>query len=326
MVAEQGEAHNFSQGALVAMDVSGSVKAVVGGADYTQSQYNRAVTARRQPGSAFKPMVYLTALERGYTPESLVEDAPFTYQGWSPANYNNQYAGTVRVRDALARSLNTVAARLAIDVGPQNVVETAYRMGISPPLDPVPSVALGVNEVSLLDLTAAYAPFANGGIGVIAHVITRIETADGEVLYENIPAGPGRVVAPEHVAMMNSMLSDAVQVGTGRAARLDGWPIAGKTGTTQESRDAVFVGYTSRLITGVWLGNDDSTPMNGVGGGSYPVQIWSEFMSRAHQGLAVTDLPGRYSASPIPNFDGETSTSRDTRTIVDVINGIFGWE
>ena len=188
------------------------------------------------------------------------------------------------------------------------MVETAYRMGISPPLDPVPSVALGVNEVSLLDLTAAYAPFANGGIGVIAHVITKIETADGKVLYENIPSGPGRVVSPEHVAMMNSMLSDAVQVGTGRAARLDGWPIAGKTGTTQDNRDAVFVGYTSRIVTGVWLGNDDLTPMSGVGGGSFPVQIWSDFMTKAHQGLSVTDLPGSYSSAPVPTFDGQSST------------------
>ncbi len=238
LIAKQGESRDFSQAALVSMDVDGAVRAVVGGADYSESQYNRAVTARRQPGSAFKPFVYLTALENGYTPDTVVEDAPFTYKGWSPHNYNDKYAGPVRLKDALANSLNTVAARLAISVGPANVVNTAMRMGISSPLQAVPSIALGSQEVSLLELTAAYAPFANGGTGVIAHVITRIETADGKLLYQSIPAGPGRVVAPQQVAQMNEMLSYAVQSGTGKRADLPGWQIAGKTGTTQNNRDA----------------------------------------------------------------------------------------
>ncbi|HHS82673.1 MAG TPA: penicillin-binding protein, partial [Devosia sp.] len=180
--------------------------------------------------------------------------------------------------------------------------------------------------------TAAYAPFANGGRGVIAHVITRIETTDGEVLYQNIPAGPGQVVAPEHVAMMNDMLSTAIQIGTGKRARLDGWDVAGKTGTTQSNRDAVFVGYSANLITGVWLGNDDNSPMQGVGGGSYPAEIWSTFMTRAHQGLTPTDLPGRNGVTimnpagtpPGPQQETNQPPADRPRTLVDLINQLFG--
>lgn len=324
MVAQQGEDHNFSQGALVAMDVDGAVRAIVGGTDYTKSQYNRAVTAKRQPGSSFKPFVYLTAMEAGYTPETYAEDARFEYEGWSPANYNDKYVGNVRLRDALANSLNTVAARLAIAVGPQNVVETARRLGISSRLEAVPSIALGTQEVSLLELTAAYAPFANGGEGVIANVITRIETAEGKVLYEAIPAGPGRVIAPDKVGMMNDMLSEAVEIGTGKRAQIPGWPVAGKTGTTQNNRDAVFVGYTSRLVAGVWLGNDNGDPMKGVGGGSYPAELWSQFMSRAHEGLSVTGLPGAYTPQQQVQPD-TTRQARDRRTVVDAIGDFFGW-
>ncbi len=331
MVAQNGEERNFSQGALVAMDTDGAVRAIVGGVDYSDSQYNRAVTARRQPGSAFKPFVYLTALEAGFTPDTMVEDAPFEYEGWKPENYNDQYAGPVTLRTALAYSLNTVAGRLAIAVGPQLVIDTAYKLGISTPMEPVPSIALGTAEVSLLELTGAYVPFANGGIGVIPHVITRIETTDGEVLYQNIPAGPGRVIEPQYVAMMNDMLTTAIDVGTGKSAHLPGWPIAGKTGTTQSNRDAVFVGYTANLVTGVWLGNDDNSPMNQVGGGSFPVQIWSDFMTRAHQGLVPTELPGAYGIPPADIPSGQEQpgqqpqqTQQRPRTLVDLLNDLFG--
>lgn len=323
MVAQNGEDHKFTQGALVAMSTDGAVRAVVGGIDYAQSQYNRAVTARRQPGSAFKPFVYLTALEAGFTPETMADDARFEYEGWSPKNYNDKYVGRVTLRDGLANSLNTIAGRLAINVGPENIVNTATRLGISSPLQPVPSIALGSQETSLLELTAAYAPFANGGNGVIAHIITRIETADGKLLFQNSPAGPGRVIAPEQVAMMNDMLQYAIEVGTGKQAHIGKWPIAGKTGTTQNNRDAVFVGYSARMITGVWLGNDDGSSMKGVGGGSYPVSIWSDFMEYAHKDLSIAALPGGYSrvAQVVP-----ATTPQDPnrpRTIVDLINGIF---
>lgn len=326
MVFQNGEDHRFSQGALVSMSTDGAVRAIVGGTDYAQSQYNRAVTARRQPGSAFKPFVYLTALEAGFTPETIAEDARFDYNGWSPKNYNDKYVGRVSLRDGLANSLNTVAGRLAINVGPENIVNTAARLGISSPLQAVPSIALGSQETSLLELTAAYTPFANGGNGVIAHIITRIETADGELLFQNSQAGPGRVISSEHVAMMNDMLQYAVEVGTGKKAHVGNWPIAGKTGTTQNNRDAVFVGYSARLITGVWLGNDDGSPMKGVGGGSYPVSIWSDFMEYAHKDLSVAALPGGYSrvanAAPVP----APSDPNRPRTIVDLISGIFGSE
>ena len=290
-VAEEGGNQRFSQGALVAMETDGTVRALVGGVDYNQSQYNRAVTARRQPGSAFKPFVYVAAMEKGYTPDTVAEDAQFDYQGWSPRNATGRYVGLVTLRQGLAYSLNTIAARLAIDVTPQAVIEVAQRMGISTTMTPVPSIALGTQEVSLLELTAAFAPFANGGVGVIPNVITRIETRDGEVLYEASTAGPGRVLSPDVVAQMNDMLKTAVEVGTGRGANLGGWPFAGKTGTSQESRDAVFVGYTAHMVAGVWLGNDDNRA-TALSGGNVPVAIWSEFMTAAHQGLQVADLPG----------------------------------
>src|SRR6195952_3195592 len=181
-VTEQGPKYHFSQGALVSVDTDGAVRAVVGGADYTQSQYNRAVTSRRQPGSTFKPSVYMAAMEKGFTPDTMADDDPININGWSPADADNKFMGPITLRTALAYSRNTVAAQLAWIVGPAKVVEVAQRMGISSPLDPVPSIALGTQEVSLLELTAAYTPFANGGNGVIASVITRIETAQGKVL------------------------------------------------------------------------------------------------------------------------------------------------
>jgi penicillin-binding protein 1A len=273
------------------MDVDGKVRAMVGGVDYQASQYNRAVTAKRQPGSAFKPFVYMAAMEKGYTPETLAEDALFEYNGWSPRNASGKYAGTVTLRQGLAYSLNTIAARLAIDVTPQAVIDVATRMGISSPLTPVPSIALGTQEVNLLELTGAFAPFGNGGIGVIPNVITSIQSKDGELLYEASDAGPGRVVAPNILAEMNDMLETAVEVGTGRGANLGGWKFGGKTGTSQNARDAVFVGYTAAMVTGVWLGNDNDTKTS-LSGGNVPAAIWSQFMTKAHAGKQVMSIPG----------------------------------
>ncbi len=290
-VAEEGPKRGFTQGALVAMDVNGTVRAMVGGVDYQASQYNRAVTAKRQPGSTFKPFVYMAAMEKGYTPDTLAEDAQFEYNGWSPRNSTGKYAGTVTLRQGLAYSLNTIAGRLAIDVTPEKVIEVAMRMGISSNLTAVPSIALGTQEVNLLELTSAYAPFANGGMGVIPNVITKIESVSGEVLYESSDAGPGRVVDPTVLAQMNDMLKTAVEVGTGRGANLGGWDFGGKTGTSQESRDALFVGYTSSMVTGVWLGNDDNKGTK-LSGGNVPAAIWSEFMVKAHEGKSPAPIPG----------------------------------
>ncbi|KRA47697.1 transglycosylase domain-containing protein [Devosia sp. Root635] len=291
LVASEGPKRGFSQGALVAMDVDGTVRAMVGGVDYQQSQYNRAVTAKRQPGSTFKPFVYMAAMEKGYTPETLAEDAQFEYNGWSPRNASGKYAGTVTLRQGLAYSLNTIAARLAIDVTPQAVIDVATRMGISSPLTAVPSIALGTQEVNLLELTSAYAPFANGGMGVIPNVITSITSKDGEQLYQASDAGPGRVVAPNILAEMNDMLETAVEVGTGRSANVGGWEFGGKTGTSQNARDALFIGYTSAMVTGVWLGNDNDTKTT-LSGGNVPAAIWSQFMTKAHAGKSIAPIPG----------------------------------
>jgi penicillin-binding protein 1A len=328
-VANEGPKKGFAQGALVAMDVDGTVRALVGGVDYGKSQFNRAVTGRRQPGSAFKPFVYLAAMEKGYPPDTVADDAPFTYEGWSPGNASGQYRGPVTLREGLAYSLNTISGRLAIDVGPAKVVEAAMRLGISSPMLAVPSIALGTSEVSLLELTGAYAPFANGGIGVIPNVITRIETADGQLLYEAIPASPGQVIAPEIVGEMNDMLTAAIEIGTGKRAQLNGWPMAGKTGTSQKARDALFVGYTSRMVTGVWLGNDDDTGTS-LAGGNVPVQIWSEFMAKAHEGIPVSELPGAFTQPETfdPNLQPmeqpDYSEPRRQRTLVDLLGDIFG--
>ena len=305
-VATEGPKFGFSQGALVAIDADGSVRAVVGGADYTQSQYNRAVTSRRQPGSTFKPFVYMAAMEAGYTPDTVADDAPINIDGWAPENSDGKYMGQITLREGLAYSRNTISAQLTALLGPAKVVEVAQRMGISSPLMAVPSIALGTQEVSLLELTAGYAPFANGGNGVIANVITRIETADGKVLYDAVPAGPGQVVSPLVVGEMNDMLSTALEIGTGKRASLSGWQIGGKTGTSQKARDALFVGYTNRMVTGVWLGNDDDQPTK-LAGGTVPTQIWSDFMAKAHAGLPPSNLPDATSAG----VDAGTLTAND---------------
>ena len=282
---------NVTQGALVAMTPQGAVRAMVGGRNYADSQYNRAVTAKRQPGSAFKPFVYLTALEAGLTPETIRQDAPLDLKGWKPENYGHEYFGAVTLTQALAMSLNTVAVRLGIEVGPKNVVRTAHRLGISSKLDANASIALGTSEVSLTELVGAYAPFANGGIGVSAHVVTKIRTAEGKVLYARPPEQLAQVVETGHVAMMNTMMQETLLSGTARKAEIPGWTAAGKTGTSQDFRDAWFIGYTANLVTGVWLGNDDNSPTRKATGGGLPVEVWTRFMRVAHQGVPVAGLP-----------------------------------
>jgi penicillin-binding protein 1A len=282
---------NVSQGALVAMSPDGAVRAMVGGRNYAESQYNRAVTAKRQPGSAFKPFVYLTALEAGLTPDTIRQDAPLDVKGWRPENYSHEYLGAVTLTQALAMSLNTVAVRLGLEVGPKNVVRTAHRLGISSKLETNASIALGTSEVSLVELVGAYSPFANGGMGVSPHVVTRIRTAEGKLLYDR-PADPlGQVVEPRYVAMMNTMMEQTLISGTARKTEIPGWTAAGKTGTSQDFRDAWFIGYTANLVTGVWLGNDDNSPTKRATGGGLPVEVWSRFMRAAHQGIPVASLP-----------------------------------
>jgi penicillin-binding protein 1A len=291
-LAKKGAKAGVSQGALVAMTPDGAVRALVGGRNYAESQFNRAVAAKRQPGSAFKPFVYLTALESGLTPDTVREDKPITVKGWRPENYKHEYYGPVTLTQALALSLNTVSVRLTLELGPEAVIRTAHRLGIASPLLPNASIALGTSEVSLLELTGAYATFANGGEAVVPHVIERINDAKGKLLYARSDQPLGRVVDAAHVAEMNAMMRQTLLIGTAKHASLPDWPAAGKTGTSQDFRDAWFIGYTARLVTGVWLGNDDGTPTKHVTGGGLPVEIWSRVMRDAHQGVPVAALPG----------------------------------
>ena len=291
-LAQRGAKLNVGEGALIAMTPDGTVRALVGGKSYAESQFDRAIAAKRQPGSAFKPFVYLTALEHGLTPDSLRDDAPISVKGWRPENYEHQYFGPVTLTQALANSLNTVSVRLTLELGPAAVIRTAYRMGIVSPLEPNASIALGTSEVSPFELVSAYAPFANGGFAASPHVIERIHGSDGKTLYARAPQALGRIVDARYVAMMNAMMHETLVSGTARHADLPGWQAAGKTGTSQDFRDAWFVGYTSRLVTGVWLGNDDASPTHRATGGGLPVDIWSRFMKTALRGTAPAPLPG----------------------------------
>lgn len=294
---------NVSQGALVAMTPNGAVRAMVGGRNYAESQFNRAVTARRQPGSAFKPFVYLTALEAGLTPDTVRQDAPIDVKGWKPENYSHQYFGPVTLTQALAMSLNTVAVRLGIEVGPQNVVRTAHRLGIASKLEPNATISLGTSEVSPTELVGAYATFANNGVAVSPHVITRIKAADtGKMLYVRPADSASQVIDARYVAMMNAMMHETLVIGTAKKADIPGWYAAGKTGTSQDFRDAWFVGYTAHLVTGVWLGNDDSSPTKKATGGGLPVEVWTRFMKAAHQGVAVANLPVPQAGNPVSDF------------------------
>ncbi|MGD0333700.1 MAG: PBP1A family penicillin-binding protein [Xanthobacteraceae bacterium] len=295
-LAQKGEKLGIGEGALVAMTPDGVVRALIGGKSYAESQFNRAIAAKRQPGSAFKPFIYLTALEHGLTPDTVREDAPIAVKGWKPENYEHEYLGPVTLTQALANSLNTVSVRLTLEVGPAAVIRTAYRLGITSKLEPNASIALGTSEVSPLELVSAYAPFTNGGFAVAPHVIERVRGADGKPLYARATQALGRIVDARYVAMMNSMMHETLVGGTARRADLPGWPAAGKTGTSQDFRDAWFVGYTSHLVAGVWLGNDDNSPTRKAVGGGLPVEIWSRFMKAAHQGVAPSALPGVGSA------------------------------
>jgi len=292
LIDEKGKQLQVSQGALVSIDGSGAVRAMVGGYDYAHSQFDRASEARRQPGSAFKPFVFMAALEQGRTPDSVRNDAPVRIGKWRPENYQGKYHGQVTLAEALARSLNSVAAQLAVEVGPEAAVEVAHRMGIESDLNANASIALGTSEVTPLELTAAYVPFANGGFRPEVHFIEQITSASGKVLYQYKASRIPRVASPEVIGMMNYMMAGTIEYGSGRAAAF-GWPAAGKTGTTQDSRDAWFVGYTSNLVTGVWFGNDNSRPTKATGS-SLPAQAWREFMTAAHKGVPVAGLPGNW--------------------------------
>jgi penicillin-binding protein 1A len=314
LIDAKGKEHDVSQAALVSIDGSGAVRAMVGGYDYANSQFDRASGARRQPGSAFKPFVFMAALEQGQFPDSIRNDRQITIGNWSPRNYGDRYFGEVTLSHALARSLNSVAVQLANEVGPAAIVETAWRMGIESDLTPNLSIALGTSEVTPLELTAAYVPFANGGYRPDIHFVRRILSADGEVLYQHRSSNGPRVARPEVIGMMNAMMAETVSEGTARRAAF-GWPAAGKTGTTQNARDAWFVGYTSNLTTGVWFGNDDGKPTRNLTGGSLPAEAWNTFMAAAHEGVPVADLPGGWNGRILSQIEDLLRSQDDGETI-----------
>ncbi len=317
----KGQRFAVEQGVVVAMRPDGAVKALVGGRDYGDSQFNRAIAARRQPGSAFKPFVYLAAMERGLTPDTVREDAPVAVKGWRPENYTKDYRGPVTLREALATSLNTVAVRVGLEVGPKSVAQTAQRLGISSPLQANASIALGTSEVTPLELVGAYAAFANGGARVTPYVIASVKTAAGKTVYKRPDGNLGRVLDPAAVAMMNSMMRETLLTGTARKAEIPGWEAAGKTGTTQDFRDAWFVGYTGSLVAGVWLGNDDSGPTKRVTGSNLPVEVWSRFMRTALQGTHPVPLPGLGSSPGKPM----AGLREDGRRMATAPRGDGGW-
>ena len=296
---DNGEKFNVKEGAIVAIDAGGAIQVLIGGRNYATSQFDRASEALRQPGSAFKPFVYTAALEQGETPNSIRNDAPVRIGKWTPQNYDEKYRGPVTLNEALAKSLNTIAAQLVVQVGPNNVAKTAKRMGIEAKLNTNASIALGTSEVTLLELTSSYAPFMNGGFKATPHIIKRISTTDGQLLFENVFDHPPRVLAPNVAVQMNEMLTSVVTDGTGRNAQLPNWQVAGKTGTSQSFRDALFVGYTANLTAGVWLGNDNGASTKKVTGGGLPAKIWQAVMSHAHEGMSIASLPRVTSPSPL---------------------------
>ncbi len=291
VLAARGESLHAGQAAMVVMTPDGAIRAMVGGRAYGKSQFNRAVQARRQPGSAFKPVVYLAALENGLAAGDVFDDAPLSINGWSPKNYDGRYRGAVTAGEALAYSLNTVAVQISEQTGRDKVIDMARRLGLSGHLRAHPSLALGTFEVSLLQLTAAYAHFANGGQQVVPHIIQSVISASGQSLYDRLAPVALPVVDSRHIGALNTMLRAVMTVGTGRAARLDGAVLAGKTGTSQNWRDAWFIGYSGALVVGVWVGNDDGAAMAQVSGGGLPAEIFAAFMSEQEELATSVALP-----------------------------------
>lgn len=291
-MTEEGEESEAGQTAAIIMNRQGHVLALYGGRDYTENQYNRAMQAKRQPGSAFKPFVYAAALEAGIGPYDVRIDQPVTIDDWSPKNFSRAFMGPVTISEALRDSLNTIAALLAQETSVESVISVARKFGISADLKPFPSIALGSQEVTLWDLTRAYGPFMTGGRRVDPYLIEKIETTRGEVIYQRAEYEPARVYDRELAETMTAMMSEVIRSGTGKAATVSGWPVAGKTGTSQSSRDAWFVGYSAELLGGVWTGNDDDTPMNNVTGGGLPARLWGDIMQIAHEGRTPSILRG----------------------------------
>jgi len=278
-----------AQGALVSIDRDGAVKAMVGGTDYVTSNYNRAVTAVRQPGSAWKLFVYLAALEAGFRPEDMVEDKPVEIEGWQPKNSNGQYAGEISLRTAFAYSKNTVAAQLGQEVSTSSIANMARRFGITTPINTQPSMVLGTSETRVIDMTQAFASVGSNGRSITPYGISKVTTIDGEILYSAKPARSVQLVEDWVAGAMTDLMQTAVATGTGRAANI-GRPVAGKTGTTSSNKDGWFLGFSSGLTTGVWMGRDDARAIGGLEGGRAPAQAWAAYMRVAVSGRPVENF------------------------------------
>jgi len=289
-LARDGARLRAGEAALVAMTPRGAVRAMVGGRSYAQSPFNRAADASRQPGSAFKPFVYLAAFEHGRKTDDVMNDGPVDIHGWQPGNYEGRYEGAITLTRAFAKSSNAVAVQLTEETGAGAVAGAAHRLGIVSPLQEVPALALGTSGVTPLELTGAYAPFANGGMAVSPYAIVRIRTKSGRVLYAHGGGGAARVMSPDNAAALTRLMVATVESGTGNAARLADRPDAGKTGTTEDFRDAWFVGFTADLVCGVWVGNDDNSPMRHATGGTLPAHIFRAFVERAERDIPASPL------------------------------------
>jgi penicillin-binding protein 1A len=291
VIAKQGAGRRVSQGALVTLAPDGAILAMVGGLDHDKSPFNRVVQAHRQPGSSFKAFVYGAAVEHGAKPNDIRQDAPISYAGWTPENYGHGYAGAVTLAAALARSLNTVAVRLTLEVGPDSVADFARRLGLTDiPSHPGPSIALGAYEVTPLEMATGYQVFQNGGGRTEPYLISEIRSTRGDMIYAHAASAPTPVLDPLFATRMVEMLKGVITGGTGTGANIDR-PAAGKTGTSQDWRDAWFVGFTPDLLTAVWVGNDNGAPMAKVTGGELPAAIWHRFMAVAEKDLPPRDFP-----------------------------------
>jgi len=296
---KSGARKKVGDGALVSLDnQNGAILALIGGRDYAASKFNRAAQAKRQPGSSFKTFSYAVALENGFTPGTIRIDQPTTIGNWSPENYTRRYRGPMTVREALKLSINTIAAQITAEVGPSQVANLANRFGIKSELRPEYSLALGSSEVTLEEMTHAYSVFANEGLLRPQHLITEIKDTSGMSIYKRRTVAGRRVYPVPYARQMTSMLQDVVETGTGHGAKLGKRKAAGKTGTSQDYRDGWFIGFTSQMTTGVWLGNDDNSSMRKITGGLMPVDIWKSYMQKAHKDLPFADL-----SAPDPNID-----------------------
>jgi penicillin-binding protein 1A len=297
-LAKDGGALAVSQAGVVLFEPDGRVAALVGGVDYTTSAFSRVTQARRQPGSSFKPFVFAQALEDGYSPYDVFVDQPIEIGNWRPANYGGEYFGPMTMSEALTRSTNTIAAELIQLASPERTASLANRFGITSELKPFPSLALGSQEVTLWELTRAYGVFQSGGYRLDPYLIERVTDTRGNLLYERAPGDPERVYSEDYAADLNAMLMRVINApsGTGGKARFGNWAVAGKTGTSQDWRDAWFVGFTSAYLGGVWTGNDDDSPMRRVTGGGLPAEIWSDIMKIAHEGRSPQPLIGASNA------------------------------